>query len=99
MQYEPGERDMVLLQHKFEIENKDGSTETRTSTLLDYGAPKGYSAMAKLVGVPCGIAVKQVLNGTISETGVLAPLTPEMNDPLMAELREHGIWLTERTVV
>lgn len=25
MQYEEGERDMVMLQHKFEIENKDGS--------------------------------------------------------------------------
>ena len=47
-----------LLQHKFEIENKDGSKETRTSTLCEYGAPigsGGYSAMAKLVGVPCGV--------------------------------------------
>lgn len=25
MQYEDGERDMVMLQHKFEITNKDGS--------------------------------------------------------------------------
>lgn len=25
MQYEQGERDMVMLQHKFEVENKDGS--------------------------------------------------------------------------
>lgn len=47
-----------MLQHKFEIENKDGSKETRTSTLCEYGAPigsGGYSAMAKLVGVPCGV--------------------------------------------
>ena len=50
--------DLVMLQHKFEIENKDGSKETRTSTLCEYGAPigsGGYSAMAKLVGVPCGV--------------------------------------------
>jgi hypothetical protein len=50
--------DLVLLQHKFEIEHKDGSKETRTSTLCEYGAPigsGGYSAMAKLVGVPCGV--------------------------------------------
>lgn len=43
-----------MLQHKFEIENKDGSRETRTSTLAEYGAPTGsggYSAMAKLVGI------------------------------------------------
>lgn len=47
-----------MLQHKFEIENKDGSRETRTSSLCEYGAPigsGGYSAMAKLVGVTCGV--------------------------------------------
>ena len=50
--------DLVMLQHKFEIENKDGSRETRTSTLCEYGAPTGsggYSAMAKLVGLPCAV--------------------------------------------
>ena len=98
MQYEEGERDMVMLQHRFEIENKDGSKETRTSTLCDYGDPNGYSSMAKLVGVPCGIAVKQVLEGTISEKGVLAPMTPEMNDPLMKELKKYGIEMTEKTL-
>ena len=67
MQYGPGERDMVMLQHRFEIENKDGSKETRTSTLCDYGDPNGYSAMAKLVGIPCAVAVRQVLDGTLSE--------------------------------
>ena len=47
-----------MLQHKFEITNKDGTKETRTSTLCEFGAPTGsggYSAMAKLVGVPCGV--------------------------------------------
>lgn len=48
MQYGPDERDLVMLQHKFEIENKDGSKETRTSTLCEYGNPAGYSAMAKV---------------------------------------------------
>ncbi|KAJ1673129.1 saccharopine dehydrogenase (NADP+, L-glutamate-forming), partial [Spiromyces aspiralis] len=50
MQYGPGERDMILLQHHFEIENKDGSKETRTATLLEYGDPNGHQAMAKTVG-------------------------------------------------
>lgn len=49
-QYAPGERDLVFLQHKFGIEWKDGRKETRASTLVEYGDPKGYSAMAKLVG-------------------------------------------------
>lgn len=67
MQYAPDERDMVMLQHKFGIKHKDGSLETRTSTMCEYGVPGGYSAMAKTVGVPCGVAVKLVLDGTISE--------------------------------
>jgi saccharopine dehydrogenase (NADP+, L-glutamate forming) len=99
MQYEEGERDLVMLQHKFEIENADGSRETRTSTLCEYGDPKGYSAMAKTVGVPCGVAVKQVLDGTISEKGVLAPMTSKINEPLMKELKEkYGIFLVEKTI-
>ncbi|OTA78243.1 hypothetical protein M434DRAFT_402268 [Hypoxylon sp. CO27-5] len=100
MQYEEGERDLVMLQHKFEIENKDGSREIRTSTLCEYGDPKGYSAMAKLVGIPCGVAVKQVLDGTISERGILAPMNSKINDPLMKELKEkYGISLKEKTVL
>ncbi|CAD6439305.1 636bbc0c-dd47-4929-b4a6-b0bfd4d3bb13 [Sclerotinia trifoliorum] len=98
MQFEKGERDLVMLQHKFEIEHKDGKKETRTSTLVEYGDPNGYSAMAKLVGVPCGVAVKQVLDGTISEKGVLAPMTSKINDPLMEGLKKYGITLVEKTI-
>ncbi|KAJ5815050.1 Saccharopine dehydrogenase / Homospermidine synthase [Penicillium riverlandense] len=99
MQYGPEERDLVMLQHKFEIENKDGSKETRTSTLCDYGNPAGYSAMARLVGIPCGVAVKQVLDGTISKKGVLAPMTMDICAPLIKTLKEeYGIELIERTL-
>lgn len=99
MEYGPGERDMVMLQHKFVIELADGKKETRTSTLIEYGDPKGYSAMARLVGVPCAVAVKQVLNGTISERGVLAPINAKINEPLIKELKEeYGIECIEATV-
>lgn len=99
MQYEGEERDMVMLQHKFEIEHADGRKETRTSTLVEYGDPKGYSAMAKTVGVPCGVAVKQVLDGTLSKRGVLAPVSWDICEPLLKELKEkYGIFLEEKTV-
>jgi saccharopine dehydrogenase (NADP+, L-glutamate forming) len=99
MQYEKGERDMVMLQHKFEIEHKDGSTETRTSTLVDYGEPNGWSSMAKLVGVPCGLACLMVLDGRINKKGVLAPVTWDLAEPLLNELKEkYGIFLTEKTI-
>lgn len=99
MQYEEGERDFVMLQHKFVIENKDGSKVTRTSTLCEYGDPKGYSAMAKLVGVPCAVAALQVLDGTISEKGILAPMTPDLCRPLMKTLTEkYGVHIREKIV-
>ncbi|KAK4226885.1 Saccharopine dehydrogenase [Podospora fimiseda] len=99
MQYEENERDLVMLQHKFEIEHADGTRETRTSTLCEYGVPNGYSAMAKTVGVPCAVAVKQVLSGQISEKGILAPMSWEICEPLMKELEEkYGITMIEKTI-
>lgn len=97
MAYEKDERDLVFLQHRFEIEHKDGKHETRTSTLCEYGDPKGYSAMARLVGVPCGVAVMQVLDGKLPK-GLLAPYTPEICDPLREELKGWGIEMVEKTV-
>ena len=99
LQYEKGQRDMVMLQHKFEIEHKDGSKETRTSTLVDYGDPEGYSSMAKLVGVPCGVACLMVLDGRIKQKGILAPVTWDLAEPILTELKEkYGIYLNEETV-
>jgi saccharopine dehydrogenase (NADP+, L-glutamate forming) len=62
MQYGPGERDMVFLQHRFECEI-DGKHDVRTSTGVWYGEPNGFTAMARTVGVPCGIATQLVLDG------------------------------------
>jgi len=102
MQYAPGERDFVMLQHKFFIEWADGRKEVRTSSLAEYGAPEGsggYSAMAKLVGVPCAVAVLMVLSGEISARGVLAPITPELSEPLRIKLqKEYGIECKEKTL-
>jgi saccharopine dehydrogenase (NADP+, L-glutamate forming) len=113
MQFNPGERDLVFLQHRFEVENADGSKEVRTSTLADMGAPEaygsqgdaskssGYSSMAKLVGVPCGVAVKYVLGGKINTPGVLAPmnLPIALQNELMKDLKDdYGIFLTEKTL-
>jgi saccharopine dehydrogenase (NADP+, L-glutamate forming) len=99
MQYEEGEKDLVMLQHKFGIEWADGSTEVRTSTLAKTGDPKGYSAMAELVGIPCSVAVKQVLNGTLNKPGIWAPVTPEFAFPLIEELKDkYGIECKEKVI-
>ncbi|RHZ56842.1 hypothetical protein Glove_396g110 [Diversispora epigaea] len=95
MQYAENERDMIILQHKFEIETKTGENETWTSTLLEYGEPRGTSAMATTVGTPCGIAAQLILDGIIAEKGVLAPYTPEINNPIIKALEEEGIKIIE----
>ncbi|ONH64693.1 Saccharopine dehydrogenase [NADP(+), L-glutamate-forming] [Cyberlindnera fabianii] len=102
LQLEKGERDLVLLQHKFGIENADGTTETRTSTLVDYGAPtgSGYSSMAKLVGTPCAVASQLILRDELPvKKGLIAPYSPEINDPIIKTLKEdYSIELTEKTL-
>ena len=98
MMYGPKERDMVLLQHTFEIEWADGSSETRTSTMLEYGTAGGEMAMARTVGVPCGIATQLILDGKLCEKGVLAPLKKEIYGPLLVELEREGIHCVEEII-
>ncbi|WFD36585.1 saccharopine dehydrogenase (NADP+, L-glutamate-forming) [Malassezia cuniculi] len=98
--YAPGERDMVMLQHKFGIETASGEQRTLTSTLLDYGVPNGTSSMARLVGVPCAIATRLVLEGhkALKVPGIVVPYTSEVADPIRLELVKEGIELREEYI-
>ncbi|KAI3631703.1 hypothetical protein MIR68_010176 [Amoeboaphelidium protococcarum] len=98
MAYGEGERDLVFLQHRFDIENKDGSKKTIYSTMIEYGVPGGYTAMAKTVGIPCGIAVQQILDGKLTEKGVIAPMTMKICEPLIAELEKEGIKMVDHVI-
>ncbi|KAM5545793.1 hypothetical protein V8D89_000831 [Ganoderma adspersum] len=98
MAYAPGERDFVMLQHKFVVEWADGKTDTITSTLEAYGDPSGHSAMALYVGVPCGIAVQLVLDGKLNTPGVLAPYSKEICDPIREILEQQGMGLVEKVL-
>ncbi|KAJ8102807.1 Saccharopine dehydrogenase [Lipomyces tetrasporus] len=100
LNYQPGERDLVMLQHKFVVEWRDGKTDTLTSTLELLGDPKGYSAMAFSVGITCGIASQLLLDGcsALSTPGVLAPYTKEMCDPIREIVEREGIKLVENVL-
>ena len=97
MAYGEGERDLVFLQHRFEIEHAGGQKETRTSTLCENGDPPGYSAMAKTVGITCGVAVMQALDGKLGK-GLLVPYSEDICKPLREELKGFGIEMVEKTV-
>ncbi|KZV66301.1 saccharopine dehydrogenase [Peniophora sp. CONT] len=98
MKYEEGERDLVMLQHKFFVEWADGTESILTSTLEAYGAPQGHSAMALLVGVPCGIATQLVLDGVINQKGIQAPYSKEICDPIREILEKEGIGMVEKVL-
>lgn len=102
LQLEEGERDLLVLQHKFGIKNKDGSEETRTATLVEYGEPtgSGYSAMAKLVGTPAAIVTQLILRDQLPvKKGLVGPYSTEINEPIIKVLEEeYDVKVVERTL-
>lgn len=96
LQYEEGERDMIILQHMFEVSYPGKRREKITSTLLDFGVPYGDSSMARTVGLPAAIGAKLILEGEIKKTGVYIPVLPEIYRPILKELREMGIEFKEK---
>jgi saccharopine dehydrogenase-like NADP-dependent oxidoreductase len=96
MVYQPGERDMIVMQHEFIAEYPD-RTEAITATMLDYGIPNGDSSMARTVGLPAAIAARMILHGEFAGlTGVHVPVIPEIYEPVLRELAGLGIALTEK---
>lgn len=94
--YKPGEVDMLLMKHTFIVENKDGSMDKITSTLIDFGIPNGDTSMARTVSLPMAIAVKMIANGQIKDVGVRIPNTKDIYEPVMAELERLNIKMTEK---
>lgn len=94
MEYSPGERDMLVMQHEFVVKYPD-RTEKITSTMVDYGIPNGDSSMSRLVGLPAAIAARMILQREIDLTGVRVPMIPEIYKPVLAELATMGISFQE----
>lgn len=95
MAYRPGERDMLIMQHEFVAKYPDHK-EAITATMIDYGIPHGDTSMARTVGLPAAIAARLIVQGQLSGlTGVHVPVIPEIYEPVLAELGELGIGLTE----
>ncbi|MFC1617442.1 saccharopine dehydrogenase C-terminal domain-containing protein [Candidatus Margulisiibacteriota bacterium] len=98
--YAPKEKDLILLRHKFIVENKDKTKDLITSTLIKTGIAngKGDSAMAITVSMPLAIGVKMLSEGKIRLRGVKRPTNKVIYEPILAELENHGIKLVEKRV-
>jgi saccharopine dehydrogenase (NADP+, L-glutamate forming)/spermidine synthase len=95
LQYTTGERDMLVMVHQFEY-MIDSSTEKITSTMIDYGIPNGDSSMSRTVGLPAAIGVRMILDGTITDRGVLVPVKKSIYIPVLKELEEMNIRFIEK---
>lgn len=90
------ERDMIIMHHEFKVEYPD-KNEYITSTLVDYGIPDGDSSVARTVSLPAAIAVKLILQGKITLTGVHIPVVQTIYEPVLQELETLGISFKEKS--
>lgn len=98
MQYRPGERDLVHLEHRALAVFPDGHSEEIQSRLVKEGEPFGDSAMASTVSLPAAIAVRQILEGRLDAIGVQIPTAPEFYRAVLPELDNLGISLQEQII-
>jgi saccharopine dehydrogenase-like NADP-dependent oxidoreductase len=92
---EPGDKDMVVMQHLFMYMNKDGVEKNLVSSLVVKGENQQYTAMAKTVGLPLAIVAKLLLQEKINIVGVHLPVIKEIYEPVLEELKTEGISFTE----
>ena len=91
---EPGDKDMIVMQHLFEIETPEGIKKL-TSSLVCKGENQTYTAMAKTVGLPLAMAVDLFLEGRIKVKGLHTPIIPEIYDPILNMLEKENIVFEE----
>jgi saccharopine dehydrogenase-like NADP-dependent oxidoreductase len=88
--YRSGERDMIVLFHRFLVEFSDGAREEITSRLVACGDAAG-TAMSRTVSLPAAIGADLILRGRVRARGVVRPVLPEIYEPALAELARLGI--------
>ncbi len=96
--YAEGERDMLVLRHELIAVAADGQRKRIFSDLVDYGVSGGDSAMARTVSLPCAAAALLILQGKIALEGLHIPVSPEIYEPVLAELENQSILCKETEV-
>jgi len=91
------EKDMIVMYHKFGYE-LNGEKKQIDSKLVVAGENQIYTAMAKTVGLPVAIAALKILNGKITTPGVQIPISKEVYEPILEELKSYGINFKEYEV-
>ncbi|XP_041852717.1 alpha-aminoadipic semialdehyde synthase, mitochondrial [Melanotaenia boesemani] len=99
LSFDKDERDMIIMRNDVGIRHPAGELETKHISLVVYGDPKGFSAMAKTVGYPAAIAARMVLDGEISTKGLVVPMTKEIYGPALARLKKEGLHIVTKSTL
>ena len=91
----PDDKDMIVMYHKFGYE-LNGKKSQIDSSMVYIGQDQLYTAMAKTVGLPVAMAAIGILNKKITTPGVLRPINKEVYQPILKELKKHGIIFKEK---
>ncbi len=91
------DKDMIVMWHKF-IYTIDGEERELHSSMVVKGEDRLRTAMAKTVGYPVAIAAKMLLKNTINTPGVHIPITKEIYEPVLEELKQYDINFSEKQV-
>ena len=91
------DKDMIVMYHKFGYE-LDGEKHQIDATMVCTGEDQTFTAMAKTVGLPVGIATLAILNNKIKRYGVQIPNNKDVYEPILSELEEYGIIFKEKKV-
>jgi saccharopine dehydrogenase-like NADP-dependent oxidoreductase len=91
----PADKDMIVMLHEIEY-SLNGVPGKIDSSLIVKGEDSLRTAMAKTVGLPLGIAAKNILNGKIKGTGVVVPVDKSIYNPVLKELEKWGVQFKEK---
>ncbi|WP_417363032.1 saccharopine dehydrogenase family protein [Galbibacter sp.] len=91
------DKDMIVMYHKFGY-LLEGKKHQIDSSMVTIGQDTRYTAMAKTVGLPLGIAALKILNKQITTAGVIIPILKDVYEPILKELEDHDIVFTEKSV-
>lgn len=94
----PGDKDMIVMQHQFEYQ-LNGVYKQLNSSLVVIGDDEVHTAMAKTVGLPLAIAVRNFLTGKFKLSGVQIPIVKEIYEPMLEELETLGVKFIEKEIM
>lgn len=92
----PDETDMIVMQHEFIYQTKDNELQKTTSTLVYKGQDTIHTAMSQTVGLPLGITARLLMTGKIKKKGLLLPVSQDIYQQVLDELKEFGIEFVEK---